>query len=405
MTAIADLPDIRPSLLLDFANSGRVDPRIQCTRASSATCFGPDGKLRTVPANVPRIDYDPATGKCLGLLVEEARANLVSSSNNFGAGTWGKTRVSVTDPDVNGWTKVTEDTSEHNTHALNFNIPTTASTTYTLSVDVKTGTRNCVYLSFGNFANQVTPIGFFFNTETGLFYGGIEGRYTSKKLSDGWRLSVSTTTIAQTSGNITASISISQDIVYGSNIYTGDGSSYIFVRNVQVEVGAFPTSYIPTEGTAVTRASEQMCIPVVGLPASGFSYYSEQIAEWSAGEYVTIFSDSKTALGNYIGVRNAAGGAYINSTEGGRTPTLSQRPAAGQLFKVAASFSSSGASSLARDGASISGGVPQTVADLSMRKYLKFGTTGAAATLVARISKVSVYSGQLTLAQIQRLTA
>lgn len=126
----------------------------------------------------------------------------------------------------------------------------------------------------------------------------------------------------------------------------------------------------------MTRVADQVCIPVVGLPASGFSYYSEQIVEWSTGEYVTIFSDSKSTLGNYIGMRNAAGGAYINSTEGGRTPALSQRPAAGQLFKVAASFSSSGASSLARDGASISGGVPQTVADLSMRKYLKFGTTG-----------------------------
>lgn len=62
MTAIADLPEIRPSLLLDFANSGRVDPRIECTRASAATCFGPDGKLRVVPANTPRIDYDPVTG-------------------------------------------------------------------------------------------------------------------------------------------------------------------------------------------------------------------------------------------------------------------------------------------------------------------------------------------------------
>lgn len=80
MTAIANLPNLRPSLLLDFANSGRVDPRIQCTRASSATCFGPDGKLRTVAANVPRIDYDHVTGKCLGLLVESQRSNLLINS-------------------------------------------------------------------------------------------------------------------------------------------------------------------------------------------------------------------------------------------------------------------------------------------------------------------------------------
>lgn len=86
MSVIADLPDIRPSLLLDFANSGRVDPRIQCIRASAATCCGPDGKLRTVAANVPRIDYDPVTGKCLGLLVEEARTNLWLNSATASAG-------------------------------------------------------------------------------------------------------------------------------------------------------------------------------------------------------------------------------------------------------------------------------------------------------------------------------
>lgn len=83
MTAIANLPDLRPSLLLDFANSGRVDPRIKCIRASSATYFGPDGKLRTVAANVPRIDYNPLTGKCLGLLSEPSRTNLLINSINL----------------------------------------------------------------------------------------------------------------------------------------------------------------------------------------------------------------------------------------------------------------------------------------------------------------------------------
>ncbi|WP_417283868.1 hypothetical protein, partial [Comamonas sp.] len=85
MTVIADLPSIRPSLLLDFANAGRVDPRIQCVRASTATCIGRDGKRRTVAANVPRIDYDPMTGKCLGLLREEARTNILTNSVFSGA--------------------------------------------------------------------------------------------------------------------------------------------------------------------------------------------------------------------------------------------------------------------------------------------------------------------------------
>lgn len=169
MTAIANLPDLRPSLLLDFANSGRVDPRIQCTRASSATCFGPDGKLRTVAANVPRINYDPATGKCLGLLVEEARTNL-----------W-----------LNSATAV----------AQSFAV---AAQAYTLSFE-------------GSGSIALT--------------GAYSGDSSAGTLQSGRR----TLTFTTSAGSLSCAPS-------------GD------VRNVQLEAGAFPTSYIPTEASAVTRA-------------------------------------------------------------------------------------------------------------------------------------------------------
>lgn len=83
MSVIADLPDIRPSLLLDFANSGRVHPLIQSTRASTATCYGPDGKLRTLAANVPCIDYDQATGRSLGLFVGRGFSNIIRASERM----------------------------------------------------------------------------------------------------------------------------------------------------------------------------------------------------------------------------------------------------------------------------------------------------------------------------------
>ena len=69
-------PVSRPSLNLDFANSKTVDPRITFTRASSATYFDEKGVMRTAPAGVPRIDHDPVTGECKGLLIEEQRTRL-----------------------------------------------------------------------------------------------------------------------------------------------------------------------------------------------------------------------------------------------------------------------------------------------------------------------------------------
>jgi len=47
-------------------------------RADASTCatrVGPGGYIETVAANVPRIDYDPVTLRCKGLLIEESRVN------------------------------------------------------------------------------------------------------------------------------------------------------------------------------------------------------------------------------------------------------------------------------------------------------------------------------------------
>lgn len=79
MTVIANLPEIRSSLLLDFA-SGKVDPRIQILRAGVATCRGVNGLTRVVGENVPRIDFDPASGVCRGLLGEASAINLLTTA-------------------------------------------------------------------------------------------------------------------------------------------------------------------------------------------------------------------------------------------------------------------------------------------------------------------------------------
>lgn len=73
------LPRSRPSLLLDF-KKGHVDPRITFTRASAATYWDNQGVLRSALAGEPRIDHDPLTGACLGLLIEEARTNIILQS-------------------------------------------------------------------------------------------------------------------------------------------------------------------------------------------------------------------------------------------------------------------------------------------------------------------------------------
>jgi hypothetical protein len=65
---------------LRFAQLKALDPRITFTRASTGTYVGSDGLIKTATTNEARFDHNPATGESLGLLVEEARTNLLLNS-------------------------------------------------------------------------------------------------------------------------------------------------------------------------------------------------------------------------------------------------------------------------------------------------------------------------------------
>lgn len=265
MTAIANLPDIRPSLLLDFANSGRVDPRIQCTRASSATCFGPDGKLRTVAANVPRIDYDPATGKCLGLLVEEARTNLLTHSATFSSSTWIKTRsiisaATVIAPDGISFAEKLSEDSQNGAHYIYKNASFTVGSIYTLSVFAKKSERSVINISSGGTSGSNT----LFDISAGtVLSAGNNASANIRKCGEDWFL-CSISFSATNAGSQTCVVGI------GDNAgYQGDGVSGIYAWGAQLEVGSFPASYIPTEASAVTRAADVPSVSEQQLSAFG----------------------------------------------------------------------------------------------------------------------------------------
>ena len=71
-----------PTISLD-ATSRTLPSYLSCTRAGVATFFDQAGVLRTAANNEGRIDFDPVTGECLGLLDEEAATNLFQNSELF----------------------------------------------------------------------------------------------------------------------------------------------------------------------------------------------------------------------------------------------------------------------------------------------------------------------------------
>jgi hypothetical protein len=78
-----------PTLDLRFASSKNLidyvsgQNLITYTRAGDATFFDANGTIQTAGANVARFDHNPATGESLGLLIEEARTNLLLNSETL----------------------------------------------------------------------------------------------------------------------------------------------------------------------------------------------------------------------------------------------------------------------------------------------------------------------------------
>ena len=70
----------RPNTLLDFKNSESVHPNLRWRRNSPGYHFDKAGRYVKAMPNTARIDYDPHTGECLGLLNEPPSTNAMPYS-------------------------------------------------------------------------------------------------------------------------------------------------------------------------------------------------------------------------------------------------------------------------------------------------------------------------------------
>jgi hypothetical protein len=87
---------LEATLDLNFtAMGGTLDSRITFTRASAATYFDSAGVLQTAGTNVARFDHNPITLAARGLLIEEARTNLVRWNRDLTNALWTKTNCTA----------------------------------------------------------------------------------------------------------------------------------------------------------------------------------------------------------------------------------------------------------------------------------------------------------------------
>jgi hypothetical protein len=213
-----------------------------------------------VVGNKSRLNYDLLNGKvvnCPHYLLEPARTNIITYSEDFSQIAWVKSGTSVVSgfisPDgaANAY-KLVEGTtnSDHSIYATFTSLP---SGIYTISAYVKKGERHKCALADRNSGIYVS---FDLNNITVIAQGGMIGNI--ELLSNGWFKLSATTSNALTI--IVPQIFILEDS-YTTGLpifqtYTGDGTSGVYIFGAQLELGSYPTSYIPTNGTAITRAAE-----------------------------------------------------------------------------------------------------------------------------------------------------
>ena len=234
------------------------------TRASGATRVNKEGLIEVVEGDRPRIDYtDSADGV---LLLEPSRTNLFTYSEDFSNVYWNKTSVTVTsneaispDGTLNA-SKLIEGTSNSRQEVWK-NIVTSSSTNV-ISCFIKKGTRRFASITTSDTTNWNTMV--VVDLELGIVtktynLSGFSSVNKIENYGNGWYRLTSSITGVVIGDVLYARINIQNSGTPSnppSNSYTGDGTSYIYIYGAQIEEGSYPTSYIPTNGAAVTRAAE-----------------------------------------------------------------------------------------------------------------------------------------------------
>ena len=211
--------------------------------------------------DMPRLDYSGGA-TCPSLLLEPARTNLLPQSEYFNG--WSTvqnatiTENDTTSPEgLENAAKITDNATSGN-HRI-FQSVTTTAQSYTASVFLKKGTMTTAFLRF-NSGGDVAGANVDLNAGT---ITATAGSATIEDYGNDWyRCTITGTAVAGTS----------YFYVYMKQLsaYSGSGDD-LYLYGAQFEAGSYPTSYVPTYGSATARAKDHflMLLETAGITSSG----------------------------------------------------------------------------------------------------------------------------------------
>lgn len=311
-TASKFFPVANPAFALDFTGE-YLPPEVTFARNSISTRVNSAGLIEVIAANQPRFDFDPVTLAVKGLLVEEGRTNQVTNSTDFTVNANSlNVLLSQTASAPDGTNTATLCTTEAGSVII-YKTAVALSATNTFTIFIKNGTANNntrdgtgfgIYNVTG--AADIVYIVYNYLTNTFVASGPEAGSCVidSTEYSDGWyRLRITQSTAVSPGDTLNLYVGCTG----GASVETG---ATWYIWGLQLEAGAFPTSYIPTTNATVTRVADN--VSVIG----------DDFAKWFnpwAGTFACQFTGNATAAQScaaygLTNVANPYAGVYVQNT-------------------------------------------------------------------------------------------
>lgn len=401
------------SLYLNFLAGAPLDSRVTFTRATTATFVGSNGLIQSAAINAPRFDYDPVTLAAKGLLIEEQRTNLLTYSEQFDNAAWLKDSSTVTanttvSPDGNTNADTIIETATNSVHRIYEQINVVPGTAVTMSFYAKAKERTQVFGTGGTaaYGTQVRVL-YDLSAVTAVVQSGAVTA-TIVNVGNGWRKCTWTATpSATTLGNHFIGLGLS-----GSDTYTGDGTSGIFIWGAQLEAGAFATSYIPTVASQVTRSADVASMtgtnfsswynPTEGTVVANFDTYAPSVADG----FGRVYQIDNATNNNVIALQKNNGGGsqffgYVAVSGAGQATLFTSAISANTPAKVATAYK------LNDFGQATNGGTLVTDASgtIPTVSQMRIGSLSGVSSLNGHIQQIAYYNTRLPNATLQALTA
>lgn len=393
---------------LDFAGdkslAAAVGPTPSFSRASKGWAFNASGTLTEHAINAPRFDhvYDGATWVSRGLLIEEQRTNLClqSSVNND---TWSSvaatlTPSAITAPDGTNSGALLVGNAGTANH-FHRQVATIGAGTYTVSVYAKA--KEIYIVALGSVATGSK----FFNLQSGTVGGNAGGSPASASITpvgNGWyRLTVTGPAYAGGTGDQIQLINTNNTEAVFHN---ADGTSGAYFWGAQIELGAFPTSYIPTVASSVIRSAD-VC-QITGTDFSGIWNATEGSfaveARCQASGTAGFLSANNNASAERIELYSSGTDPKMIVVDGGATQADIDAGAivANTNFKLASRYKVNDFA-ISDDGAAV---VTDTSGTIPTPTQLDIGKNQAGNYTNGHIGRVRYYNAALANALLERLS-